>query len=59
VFDGSQNGGYFNSGAIDTDKATPLPPSTTVTFSKPGTYKYICLFHSDGEHGMEGTITVQ
>lgn len=59
VFDGTQNGGYFNSGAIDTDKASPLPSSTTVTFTKPGTYKYICLFHSDGEHGMQGTITVQ
>jgi plastocyanin len=59
TFDGTQNGGFLSTGAFDTDPATPLPSKSTVTFTKPGTYHYVCLFHSDGVHGMEGMITVQ
>jgi len=59
TFDGTQNGGFVNTGALDTDPATPLPSKTTITFTKPGTYRYVCLFHSDGVNGMAGTITVE
>lgn len=59
TFDGTQNGGFVSTGAFDTDSSTPLPSKTTITFTAPGTYHYVCLFHSDGVHGMSGTITVQ
>ena len=32
-----------------------LPKTYQVTFTKTGTYKYVCVFHP----GMEGTVTVQ
>jgi plastocyanin len=64
TFDGTQNGGFFSTGALDTDAKSPLPSKVTVTFTKPGTYHYVCLFHSDGVYrpgaeNMQGTITVQ
>jgi plastocyanin len=59
TFDGTQNGGFISTGAFDSDSSTPLPSKTTITFTKPGTYHYVCLFHSDGVNGMSGTITVQ
>ena len=59
TFDGTQNGGFVSTGAFDTDPKSPLPSKTTITFTKPGTYHYVCLFHSDGVQGMSGTITVQ
>jgi len=37
--------GYWSSGLLDSDDATPLPSSTQVTFGQPGTYSYICLIH--------------
>lgn len=38
----------------------PLMPgqSYSLTFTKPGTYQYFCLFHDDTEH-MSGTVVVQ
>jgi plastocyanin len=47
--------GFWNTGAMDTESATPLPPSGQVTFNTPGTYNYYCLIHTN----MHGTITVQ
>ena len=35
--------------------APDTPKAFALTFSKPGTYKYACLFHP----GMEGAVTVQ
>lgn len=37
--------GFFNSGVLDVDAASPLPQSTKVTFTAPGKYKFICLIH--------------
>jgi plastocyanin len=58
AFDGTQNGGFVNTGALHADKSTGLPGRTTLTITKPGTYKYVCLFHSEGGEGMSGTLTV-
>jgi plastocyanin len=46
--------GFFNTGTMDTDRASPLPASVKVTFTTPGSYVYECMIHP----GMEGTITV-
>ena len=37
--------GFFNTGVLDADGASPLPQSTKVTFTAPGKYKFICLIH--------------
>ena len=37
--------GFWNSGAMDKSAASPLPDSSQVTFSTPGTYDYYCLIH--------------
>jgi hypothetical protein len=56
VVDGTVHGnGFVNTGMIDADKSTPLPQSSTVTFSKPGTYQYYCIVHGAQ---MKGQITV-
>jgi len=47
--------GYYNSGLLLT--GSPGPQMYTVTFSKPGTYEYLCVLHD--EDGMKGTIVVQ
>ena len=47
--------GFWNSGVLDADSATPLPESSSVKFDTPGTYKYYCLIHPF----MVGTVTVQ
>lgn len=54
-FDGTQHGGFVNSGLIGGDLTKPLPESTHVTFTTPGTYSYQCLIHPE----MRATITVQ
>lgn len=46
--------GFYNSGILDQDSASPLPASTRVTFGAPGTYSLICLIHPF----MTGTVTV-
>jgi plastocyanin len=46
--------GFVNTGVIDGDSASPQPTSAQVTFSKAGTYNYICLIHPD----MKGSIVV-
>jgi plastocyanin len=49
--------GYFNSGAI-WGKMVPIPgpQNYTLTFDKPGTYEYLCIFHD--YMGMKGQIEV-
>jgi plastocyanin len=47
--------GFWNSGVMDLDKASPLPPANKVTFGAPGTYAYYCVIHPF----MKGTVTVQ
>jgi plastocyanin len=47
--------GFWNSGALDTAAATPLPESNSVTFGAAGTYQFYCLIHPF----MHGTVNVQ
>jgi plastocyanin len=47
--------GFWNTGVLDNDKATPLPTSNAVTFAAPGTYNFYCLIHPF----MHGTVVVQ
>jgi plastocyanin len=56
VHDGASHGnGYVNTGIIDVDAATPMPSSSTITFTKPGTYDYYCIVHGAE---MKGKVTV-
>jgi plastocyanin len=55
-YDGTSHGnGYFSTGVLDGDPNSPQPSSTNVTFSKAGTYQFICLIHPF----MHGTVVVQ
>jgi plastocyanin len=47
--------GFWNSGVLDAASKSPLPESSSVTFSTPGSYKYYCLIHPF----MVGTVVVQ
>jgi plastocyanin len=47
--------GFWNSGAMDTASASPLPESNAVTFGAPGSYDFYCLIHPF----MKATVTVQ
>jgi plastocyanin len=54
-YNGANHGnGFFNSGFLDGDSASPLPASTQVKFSAAGTYSVICLIHPF----MTSTVTV-
>ncbi|MBI5106051.1 MAG: hypothetical protein HZB46_13910 [Solirubrobacterales bacterium] len=54
-YDGANHGdGFLNTGILDDDAGSPFPKSDTVTFTKPGTYKFLCLVHPD----MQGKVTV-
>ena len=56
VVNGTSHGnGFVNTGMLDSETATPLPKSATVSFSTPGTYQYFCIVHGAQ---MSGTITV-
>ncbi len=46
--------GFWNSGVLDTLKASPLPESASVTFAAAGTYQFYCLIHTF----MHGTVVV-
>ena len=46
--------GFYNSGVLDQDTASPVPASTKVTFGAAGTYQLICLIHPF----MLNTVTV-
>jgi plastocyanin len=51
----SHGNGFANTGALDSEAATPLPASGAIKFTTPGTYHYICLIHPF----MRGTIIVR
>jgi plastocyanin len=54
--DGSNHGnGFFNTGVLDSDAATPFPARDSVTFTKAGTYLYFCAVHGND---MKGEIVV-
>jgi plastocyanin len=56
VLDGTNHGdGLVNSGVLDGDSKTPFPQKVTVSFSKPGTYRFFCAIHTN----MTGEITVK
>jgi plastocyanin len=46
--------GFANTGHLDRDPGTSLPPSSTITFTKPGVYHYVCVIHPF----MRGTVIV-
>ena len=55
AYDGTSHGnGFLNTGVLDREAASPSPPSSQVTFTKAGTYDYICLLHPF----MKGQIVV-
>ena len=55
AYTGTNHGnGFLNSGFLAGGDPVPLPTSTKVTFSTPGTYSYICLIHPF----MTGKVTV-
>jgi plastocyanin len=54
-YSGTNHGnGFFNSGILDADAATPQPSSAKVTFTAPGSFSMICLIHPF----MTATVTV-
>ena len=46
--------GFWNSGALDNDSASPQPSSNSVTFGAAGTYQFWCMVHPF----MHLTVTV-
>jgi len=45
-YDGTAHGnGFFSTGILDGDPASPQPSSAKITFTKAGTYSFICLIH--------------
>ncbi|OGF55087.1 MAG: hypothetical protein A2Z21_04705 [Candidatus Fraserbacteria bacterium RBG_16_55_9] len=48
--------GYYNSGAMFRPEGE-LTPTYSLTFTKPGTYEYVCILHA--YMGMKGTIIVE
>jgi plastocyanin len=54
--DGATHGnGFVNTGLLDTDPHSAWPDRDTITFTKAGTYTYVCLLHPE----MRGEITAQ
>ena len=54
--DGANHGnGFLNTGLLDADPRTSFPASKSVTFTKAGTYSFICTVHGPT---MKGTIEV-
>jgi plastocyanin len=51
---GLHGNGFWNSGALDLDPTTPVPPANAVTFAAPGTYQVFCMIHPF----MHATVTV-
>jgi plastocyanin len=47
--------GYVNTGLLDTDPQSAWPSKDSITFTKAGTYKYLCLLHPE----MRGEVTAQ
>jgi plastocyanin len=56
MYDAANHGnGFLNTGILDPEAATPNPDRATITFTKPGTYRYYCIVHGAQ---MKGTIEV-
>jgi plastocyanin len=56
VVDGASHGnGFANTGLLDDDERTPFPARAKVTFTRPGSYGFICTVHGPS---MKGTIRV-
>ena len=56
TFDGTNHGnGFFSTPLTAGSSLVPLPRAARVTFSTPGTYKYICFLHGSN---MSGTVIV-
>ena len=56
AYDGANHGnGFLNSGIIDDDSRTPFGKQYQATFTKAGTFGYICLVHGKD---MGGKVTV-
>jgi plastocyanin len=56
TFDGTNHGnGFFQTPLTAGSPLVPLPRATSITFTKAGTYKYICFLHGPD---MSGTIKV-
>lgn len=54
-YTGANHGnGFLNTGQLDRWSFTPFPSSATITFTKVGTYAYVCVIHP----GMAGQIRV-
>jgi len=51
----SHGNGFWNSGALDSAGASPLPNQAQVRFAAAGTYEYYCMIHPF----MHATITAQ
>jgi plastocyanin len=57
-YDGTNHGNGFLATPLTIGSVSSfftLPHASTVTFAKPGTYKFICFFHGDE---MKGTVVV-
>jgi plastocyanin len=55
AYTGTNHGnGFYNTGLLAGGDPVPLPTSTKVTFTTPGTYAYLCLIHPF----MTGSVTV-
>ncbi len=55
AYDGTNHGnGFFNLGLLDNVKPSPQPNEAKITFTKAGTYTYLCVIHE----GMKGEIDV-
>jgi plastocyanin len=51
-YDGKTHGnGFFSTPVTSASKAVPAPQSWKVTFTKPGTFNYICWIHGPDMHG--------
>ncbi len=56
TFDGTNHGnGFFATPLASGSPLVPLPHTSTVTFTAPGKYKYICFLHGSD---MAGTVIV-
>jgi plastocyanin len=54
-YDGTGHGnGFISTGVLDGDPATPNPTTAKITFTKAGSYPFICLIHPF----MRGTVVV-
>ena len=51
----SHGNGFWNSGIMDASNATPLPKSSSLTLTAPGTYTFYCMIHPF----MRGTLIVE